>query len=149
MIGDDVGNLLALLGDGSFRDTLSVLQKVLSLSDNSKKEITLSEVEKITGAPKSEMVNNFAKGIVEGDLKLSLLQLDALRENGSDVKLFSELVLENIRKTLISSMMGVGDKVSPKKIAKILELLLVAHSRLGKSAIATLPLEMVVAECGE
>ena len=38
---------------------------------------------------------------------------------------------------------------SPKKIAIILERLLVAHGRLGKSAIPTLPLEMVVAECLE
>ena len=38
---------------------------------------------------------------------------------------------------------------SPKKIAIILERLLTAHYRLGKSAIPTLPLEMVVAECLE
>lgn len=199
-IDDESGNLIALLGDGSFRDTLSVLQKILSLADGTKKEISLSEVEQITGAPKSVLVNNFAKGIITGDAPLALSQLDTVRENDGDVKLFTELVLESVRKTLLVSMSGgagasslgsvgnggaiasglsarvgsagqaikfggdAGDggaeeaenaerlilkSQSPKKIALILERLLVAHSRIGKSAIPTLPLEMVVAECLE
>jgi DNA polymerase-3 subunit gamma/tau len=171
-IDEEVGSLIALLGDGSFRDTLSVLQKVLSLNDNSKKEITLAEAEQITGAPKSVVVNNFAKGIITGDAVLALAQLDIVRDNGGDVKLFTELVLESVRKTLILSMNSgtvrmPGEAInfekekgsatdaerlalkSPKKIAIILERLLVAHGRLGKSAIPTLPLEMVVAECLE
>ena len=189
-IDDESGSLIALLGDGSFRDTLSVLQKVLSLAgggnggasagggsagtgkDESKKEITLAEVEQITGAPKSVIVNNFALGIITGDAKLALTQLDTVRENGGDVKLFTELVLESVRKSLLTSMNSGSSRApgeainfdkekgsatdaervalkSPKKIAIILERLLIAHSRLGKSAIPTLPLEMVVAECLE
>ena len=180
-IDDEVGSLLALLGDGSFRDTLSVLQKVLSLAGGgndgadkggTKKEITLAEVEQITGAPKSILVNNFALGIITGDAPLALAQLDVIIENGGDVKLFTELVLESVRKSLLLSMNSgsvntPGEAIkfdqekgsatdaerialkSPKKIALILERLLVAHSRLGKSAVPTLPLEMVVAECLE
>jgi DNA polymerase-3 subunit gamma/tau len=171
-IDDEVGSLLALLGDGSFRDTLSVLQKVLSLSGEEKKEISLSEIEQITGAPKSVVVNNFARGIITGDAPLALAQLDVVIENGGDVKLFTELVLESVRKSLLLSMNSgsvhsPGEAIkfdqekgsatdaerialkSPKKIALILERLLVAHSRLGKSAVPTLPLEMVVAECLE
>jgi DNA polymerase-3 subunit gamma/tau len=179
-IDEEVGSLIALLGDGSFRDTLSVLQKVLSLSGGSsdakggstKTEITLAEAEQITGAPKSVVVNNFAKGIITGDAMLSLAQLDIVRDNGGDVKLFTELVLESVRKTLLLSMNSGAVRApaeainfekekgsatdaerlalkSPKKIAIILERLLIAHGRLGKSAIPTLPLEMVVAECLE
>ncbi|MEI6042538.1 MAG: DNA polymerase III subunit gamma/tau [bacterium] len=171
-IDDEVGSLLALLGDGSFRDTLSVLQKVLSLAGDDKKEISLAEVEQITGAPKSVTVGSFARGIITGDAPLALAQLDAVRENGGDVKLFTELVLESVRKTLLMSMSSgsvraPGEPIafdqekgsatdaerlamkSPKKISLILERLLIAHGRLGKSAIPTLPLEMVVAECLE
>ncbi len=179
-IDEEVGSLIALLGDGSFRDTLSVLQKVLSLAGGSsdvkgsgaKSEITLAEAEQITGAPKSVVVNNFAKGIITGDAVLALAQLDIVRDNGGDVKLFTELVLESVRKTLLLSMSSGAVRApaeainfekekgsatdaerlalkSPKKIAIILERLLIAHGRLGKSAIPTLPLEMVVAECLE
>ena len=171
-IEEEVGSLIALLGDGSFRDTISVLQKVLSLSGGDKKEITLVEAEQITGAPKSVVVNNFAKGIITGDAVLALAQLDIVRDNGGDVKLFTELVLESVRKTLLLSMSSgtvrmPGEAInfekekgsatdaerlalkSPKKIAIILERLLIAHGRLGKSAIPTLPLVMVVAECLE
>ena len=153
---DEAGaNLIALLGDGSFRDTLSVLQKVLSIAGDdakSKKEIELSEIEKITGAPESKLVSDFSNALIVGDSSSALSVLDTVRENGRDIKLFSELVLEKVRSYLLLSMgKGTTDgenaiKASPKKISQILELLLSAHGRLGKSSIATLPLELVVAE---
>ena len=151
VIDSDTGNLIALLGDGSFRDTLSVLQKVLSLTGDGRKEITLSEVEKITGAPQAEIVHTFAKGLILGDVNLALPQLDLIRDNGGDIKLFCELVLESVRKSLLISLGKMGDseftvKATPKRISRILELLLTAYGRLGKSAIVTLPLELVVAE---
>ena len=43
--------LIALLGDGSFRDAQSILQKVISASKDN--EVTLEEVELVTGSPKS------------------------------------------------------------------------------------------------
>ena len=160
---DEAGaNLIALLGDGSFRDTLSVLQKVLSLAGEgtSKKEIALSEIEKITGAPEAKLVGDFSRALIKGDSEAALSTLDIVRENGRDIKLFSELVLENVRKYLLLSMgknavntdntaSGIEPEkinATPKRISEILELLLSAHGRLGKSAIATLPLELVVAE---
>jgi DNA polymerase-3 subunit gamma/tau len=49
-------DLIALLGDGSFRDALGMLQKVISTSSD--KKISREEVESITGSPKSDLVNN-------------------------------------------------------------------------------------------
>ena len=146
ILDEEASNLIALLGDGSFRDTLSVLQKILSL--NNKKELTVEEVEKITGAPKKEIVNNFVKGLMLNDTNLALKQLELIKESGGDIKIFSELVLETTRNHLLDSINKKGE-VPPKRIAKILDLLLESHDRLGKGALATIPLELVVVGCLE
>jgi len=51
-------DLIAMLGDGSFRDTQGILQKVIG-SSNSRK-ISPEEVASVTGAPQSALVNDFA-----------------------------------------------------------------------------------------
>jgi DNA polymerase-3 subunit gamma/tau len=52
--------LIALLGDGSFRDTEGILDKVLSFS--AEKKISAEEVALITGAPRGDLVNSFVHG---------------------------------------------------------------------------------------
>ena len=62
-IDNSSAELIALLGDGSFRDTQGILQKVLSFSKN--KNITAEEVELVTGAPRGELVNNFVAAVTK------------------------------------------------------------------------------------
>lgn len=176
-INEDGANLIALLGDGSFRDTLSVLQKVLSLAggansassnsnlskNNNEIEIKLNEIEKITGAPQKELVHKFIKGIILGKIEDAFLVLEEVESSALDVKLFTELSIEGVRAILLASFnpsykneLSSFDEeiikemkslsISPKKIASILEMMLVAYSRLGKGAVATLPLELLIAE---
>ena len=59
-------DLIALLGDGSFRDTHGTLQKVIHASGDSK--ITVNEVEKVTGAPKAQLVNDVIDSIANQDI---------------------------------------------------------------------------------
>src|SRR3989344_4776802 len=59
--------LLAILADGSFRDALGELQKVLNFSKS--KKISREEVEKITGAPKAKLVNDFIGALASKNLE--------------------------------------------------------------------------------
>jgi DNA polymerase-3 subunit gamma/tau len=52
-VDPSAAELISLLGDGSFRDTLSTLQKVLSFSGDS---VSLEQVEEVTGAPKASLL---------------------------------------------------------------------------------------------
>jgi DNA polymerase III gamma/tau subunit len=66
--------ILSTLADGSFRDALGGLQKILNfyLSEgkgSKNKKINREDVEKITGAPKTTLVNDFLSSIVEKDLE--------------------------------------------------------------------------------
>jgi predicted unusual protein kinase regulating ubiquinone biosynthesis (AarF/ABC1/UbiB family) len=58
--------MVALLGDGSFRDTLGILQKVITVSDD--KKISPEEVALITGAPRRELLNQLVSALEEGKL---------------------------------------------------------------------------------
>lgn len=91
--------LIALLGDGSFRDTHGVLQKVL-VSTN-KKEITRDEVEEVTGAPSSELVNNVVEGIVRKDTKQALSAIEQALEANIDIRIFLKLILQKVRAVLL------------------------------------------------
>lgn len=92
-------DLIAMLGDGSFRDTQSVLQKIIGSSKD--KKITLEEVELVTGAPKGELVNDFIRCIDENNLELGLGVISKASEANLDMLLYFKLVLHKMRTILL------------------------------------------------
>lgn len=98
-IESGVSDLIALLGDGSFRDTLGILQKVLSSSSN--KKISIKEVEDITGAPKGELVNDFIKSLAYAKRDDALAVILKVKNQNISIKTFIALVLEKMRLLLI------------------------------------------------
>ncbi len=62
--------LIAVIGDGSFRDTLGVLQKVLSAYPEGK--VTAEDVESLTGAPRTALVNEFIHALDHKDAERGL-----------------------------------------------------------------------------
>ncbi len=159
------GDLIALLGDGSFRDALGMLEKVISTSKD--KKLSREEVEAITGAPKAGLVNDFIEALCQKKSDTALLTLSKVEESGLSVSLFATLVLEKSRFILLaehspSSKSAVKDRVSADdwvfienmvaskgmKVS-ILTGLLDAVQSIGRSKIEILPLEMmVVGVCG-
>jgi DNA polymerase-3 subunit gamma/tau len=91
--------LIALLGDGSFRDTLGTLQKVLS--STGKKSISHAEVEAVTGAPRVTVVNDIVNAIDSGDAARGLSALHEAGSGSTDVSLFMKLVLHKLRAVLL------------------------------------------------
>lgn len=109
-------DLLALLGDGSFRDALGMLDKVLSSQDagqkngegksaksneKSAKKISLEQIELITGAPKNALVNDFLIGLSTGNATPALAAISQADSAGIDMKVFLTLVLEKARFILL------------------------------------------------
>lgn len=92
-------DLIALLGDGSFRDAQSVLQKVMSASKD--KKISPEEVELVTGAPKTELVNDFIRAIDENNLELGLGAISKATEANIDMLLYFKLILHKMRSVLL------------------------------------------------
>jgi DNA polymerase-3 subunit gamma/tau len=99
-------DLIAMLGDGSFRDTQSVLQKIIGSSKDpntgrASKNITLEEVELVTGAPKGELINDFIRSIDSQNLELGLLAISKACEANIDILLYYKLVLHKMRTILL------------------------------------------------
>jgi DNA polymerase III subunit gamma/tau len=155
-------DLMALLGDGSFRDAHGILQKIVSVSKD--KKVSVEEVEKVTGAPKSQLVNDYVSALTLGDLDKGLGAVSKAAEANIDMKIFLELILMKVRTLLllkfsknkekqISETLSEEDfewlkKIAEKKETKIdsevlLELLR-AHDMVGRSAIPQLPLELAL-----
>ena len=97
----DVGSaeLLAILGDGSFRDAQGELQKVLNFAKS--KKINKEEVEKITGAPKTILVNNFISAIAEKNLEKGITAVRNASSENLDMKLYLKLIIEKFRMAII------------------------------------------------
>jgi len=91
--------LLAILGDGSFRDALGELQKVLNFTKG--KKIKREDVEKITGAPKAVLVNDFISAIAEKNIEKGIMTVRKVVEANLDMKLYFKLIIEKFRVAII------------------------------------------------
>ena len=94
-----VAELIALLADGSFRDALGVLQKVINTSGDTK--ITFDEVSLITGAPKKELVNDVITALEERDAKKGHEAHRSAADGGVDMRIFAKLLIEKLRAELL------------------------------------------------
>jgi len=102
-------DLIALLGDGSFRDTLGILQKVMSSSKD--KKVSIEEVEKIVGVPSSQMINDFILAISEKDLEKGLKSIEIAVKNNLNIQTLIKLVLYKMRAILLLRFSKGADKV--------------------------------------
>lgn len=154
--------LVAMLAESSYRDALSVLQKVLASASG--KKLSRAEVEQATGAPKQEQVHALVAAIAAGERGGALAAIERAAAGGADMRLFLELTIEALRTTLLiryaaelreSIRLEVGEDeyVALEKFAKekgithaALLAFLTASDRIRYAAIASLPLELAVLE---
>jgi DNA polymerase III subunit gamma/tau len=106
---------IAVLGDGSYRDSLAHLQKVLSSDRNTESSEKISEesVNKILNIPSIQVVMNYIKALdIKGELEIknSLQELHALENNNSNILFFSKNVLSIARLLLLTRFGSVSIK---------------------------------------
>ncbi len=161
-----IADLISLLGDGSFRDSLGILQKVISSISGEK--ISIKEVENITGAPKGSLVNDFIIAIAKNDKEKALQTISLAKEGNISMKIFIALILEKVRIILLLKNAPALLKTLQEQVSeddwKVLEtlandkesklgsltllMLLKAYDTTGKAYIESLPLELGVVEMG-
>jgi DNA polymerase-3 subunit gamma/tau len=158
--------LIALLGDGSFRDALVMLQKVLSSAEG--KKVSADEVERITGVPKNTLVNDFLSSINQENTPDALRVLQKVVEDNLDVGVFLKLVLLKLRavmllrlapemKTTLADGFTAEDFLFLQnfpvnknlKLSEVLVSFLEASGAVSKSFIPSLPVELTIAKLFE
>ncbi len=95
-IDNESAKLIALSGDESFRDTLSVLQKVISSVDGKK----IEGVENILNIPSNKIIENIVDKIVAGESVYE--DIDKLKTTNTDGKIVYDLFVDELRMRLRS-----------------------------------------------
>lgn len=159
---EGAASVLSFLGDGSFRDTLGLVQKVISASKD--KKITAKEVEQVTGAPSSWLVYNLILTTLNRDLAGALSVVSQAVSEDKDINLFIKLLLREVRLAMLlkyspglkMEIFSETDKDEEKFLTEVvakptstmlpdlLRELLSASLRLDNPYVPQLPLELAL-----
>ena len=154
--------LMASLGEGSFRDTLGILQKIISISKD--KAVNLEEVIKVTGAPKTELLRGIIESIVKKEADKALSLVSQAMENDIDMKVLTKLLMEKIRSAMLiifapdireeiekelspdeyDFLAAIGKGEGGKMFPSILRELLSSYELISASPVSALPLELAI-----
>jgi DNA polymerase-3 subunit gamma/tau len=154
--------LIALVGEGSFRDTLGILQKVLTVSSDSK--LSEEEVSKVVGAPPKKLLNNFLEALAAKNIAEALENFHRATSGGAEANIFTLLAIAKIRGVLlmrfapelkneVSEQFGEDDMVLLKKLAgkegaainsTLLAELLQALIEMNRAPLPQIPLELAL-----
>jgi DNA polymerase III subunit gamma/tau len=154
--------LIALLGDGSFRDAIGILQKVIGGVGG--KKISLEDTAMITGSPRGAVVNDFVAALAKKDFNLGLQAIQKAVEANVDMRIYITMILERVRAVLLLRMapnfvstlqeeLSEADFAFAEKLSKdvgsaiagsTILALLEAEQQLDFATIAQLPLELAL-----
>ena len=159
--------LIALMGDGSFRDTLGILQKVLTVSAN--QELTEAEVANVVGAPSGQTVNGFLEALAAKNIDAAVAAMHQALKSGAEPKIFALLAITKVRAILllrfapavereVAEQFGADDLIVLKKLAKanppagggaainadMLAQLITALVEMNRAPIPAVPLELAL-----
>ncbi len=153
-------DLVALLAEGSFRDSLSILQKVLTVTKD--KKVDVAEVEMVTGAPRAQIVRTILKAITQKNAPEALQALRSLEKDSMDMRILARLLIHRMRivlllrhapdlaaefgKELSEEDLSLAKELTkePGATSEVLRILLEAHATMAYAAIPQLPLEMAI-----
>ena len=152
--------LVALLAEGSFRDALGILQKVLATSND--RGVDVSEVEEVTGAPKGELVRRLLGALAKKDAAKAIEAIRAAVSDNLDARILAKLLIFRCRAILLArhapeiaesflSELAEPDVALAKELVKekgitsdTLRALLDAYAQMGYATLPHLPLELAI-----
>ena len=155
-------DIIAMFGDGSFRDTLSVLEKVLVAAKD--RRLDVDTVSRIVGAPTHDLVNRVLGSIESGNISDGLSAIQSAKDEHVDMKVYLRLILEKMRATLMlrydkNAEGHYKDEFTPDDLVFLLRLanspekkinshvlyaFLDATREIGFSTVPTLPIELAL-----
>lgn len=157
--------LIALLAEGSFRDGLGILQKVLTVSKDKKVDVT--EVEEVSGAPRGELIRQLLKALSEKNAQGALSVIRTAVKDNLDARTLAKLLIHRMRVVLLlryapelaesfSHELTDADLAIAKEISKnpgvnsdTLRQLLEAYGTMAYAAVPHLPLELALIDICE
>jgi DNA polymerase-3 subunit gamma/tau len=133
--------LIALLADGAFRDALGTLQKVISFSKD--KVINISEIEEITGAPNTTLVNDFLDCLATNDIEKGFITVEKVVKQNIDMGVYIKMILYKLRYALMlryvpSTKKSIVSAISERDLTYLSKLVSEKPEHISSSTLTTL-----------
>ena len=109
-IEDEALKVIISRGGGSFRDTLSLLDQISTISEA--KKITEDNVREILGLPSEQIIQNLITAYRAQDLKTIKDECFKLRENNIEPKYIAELLITTIIETMDVQLLPLIEPLS-------------------------------------
>ena len=153
-------DLVALLAEGSFRDALSILQKVLSMTTG--KKVSGEDVESVSGAPRSEIIRSIIGSVAHKDTSAALAALRVAVSDNMNARTLAKLLIHRLRIILLMRYapelaqelseelseadrdFAIGAAKLPAVNSDMLRNFLDAYSKMAYAAVPHLPLELAI-----
>ncbi len=116
---EDALLLVAKAGAGSMRDSLSLLDRLLSLGE---KKLTVALIEQMLGLPKAEAIFSLVAAIADGNVKTALTQADAIIAGGLSVDSLAAALVDHLRNLLLVRTCGADSTLIDAADSAIAEL---------------------------
>jgi len=116
----DTGSIALIVraGDGSARDTLSVLEQVVSFTGP---KVTVEGVADVLGATDDDLLADMAGGIAGGDVAVLCRLVQRLADSGHDLRQFARDATEHLRSLFLIQTAPDADLVpgTPERLARL------------------------------
>ena len=155
-ISDDALAAIATRGDGSFRDSISLLDQLSSFADD-KEGITLDLVQSTLGLAPTDAIATLLQSVASRDVSAVISQLDTLEQQGIQPTVLADQLIVAVRSqladqphtvTLLDSLLSVAGSSQPQ--LKLLTVLIgaikpSAGQRIVAARVSTTPATVVEA----
>src|SRR5262249_45440717 len=105
---EDALLLVAKAGAGSMRDSLSLLDRLLSAGE---KHLTAEMIEQLLGLPRTQLIFDLAQAIGEGNVKDTLGRADAMITAGLSPDALIVSLVDHLRNLLILRTCGAESRL--------------------------------------
>ncbi len=161
-IAPEALDLIADYAEGSFRDSESLLDQMVSFGDN---KVDMEEIEKAIGKIGFDKINSFAEMLIGGDVSAALGFVAEVADGGYNLSQFLRDVIQHLRRILVlraSPQMEAAFKkeMMAEHLAKLvaqsknfkqthvtlLKTLIEAYGEMRYSQFPRIPLEVAIVE---
>lgn len=157
---DDALVHIAKLGNGAFRDTWGVFERVIQ-SNTGAKEITLELVQSVLAKPHQTLIEESVMALAAGDLETLLNTIRQVQDQGLALDDYLERIIEHVRMVMMyrfapkfaeSTSDELSDAMKPQVIewaaqknvfnSELLTQLITVLDQVKRSAVPHIPLEL-------
>lgn len=118
-ITDDAYELLAKLADGSMRDGLSILERVVSACGNT---ITAADITATLGISTSASVFSIVDAVISNNVNDILSVIQSVLADGKDLKVFIDALIKHFRDLLVTKISQNPDSLLDYSADEIVKL---------------------------